>query len=389
MNLDAYLPPALRPIPGAPPTAHRSVQLGHILLWYSRFLGRNAELLPDLERGLQRALLESSRPYGTAPTIDVPRIHFSELTPKRFSKIYKNFPVIVEGLLTGNQAIETWSIDSLANRFPETVLPCANQFDDSDAYDDMALSEFARVLRSEPDKPRYLMASSTLFEKHPELLDELDLPRIGKAFGKEIIRTEMFMGSTRNGSPYHCASSGNLFCDISGRKDWLLVAPRHSMWMYPQIGRNGLAVYVNSPVLSEQTEEIDEKFPLYRYVPKYRASLGPGDVMYVPPWWWHEVTNQGESIGVPIRLLDSGGGNTAFSMFQFFMGLVAPRSAKSVFPVAKHVLLRALRRDNDLSSLYLSDTLTRASVTSSRLHGRGWKRYLKNEGTPDASRARI
>lgn len=375
MNLDTYLPPALRPIPDAPPTAHRSVQLGFTFLWYSRFLARNAELLPELEQSLQHALLENSRPYGLAPTVDIPRIHYSELTPKRFSKIYRNFPVIVEGLLSKNRAVETWSVESLARRFPNTVLPCANQFNDSAPYDDMELAEFVRRLRSEPDKPRYLMASSTLFEKHPELLDELDLPRLSNAFGKDIIRTEMFMGTKRNGSPYHCASSGNLFCNIAGQKDWLLVAPRHSMWMYPQIGRNGLAVYVNSPVLSEQVDEIEQQYPLYQYAPKYRASLTPGDVLYVPPWWWHEVTNRGESIGVPVRLLDSGGGNTAFSMFQVFMALVSPGSAKRVLPVAKHVLLRALRRDTDPSSLYLSDTLTRASVTSSRLHGRGWQRY--------------
>lgn len=366
-----------RSIPALPPYGPSSIRAAFSLLWHARFLAQDDQLFADAERRLHAELVSRSRAYGLGAVLDVPRVHFTDLSPKTFGAIYRNCPVVVEGLLDKSPAVRTWSLDALAARFPHTIVPCANQHADSDLpYEDLTFSTFVEELRHSPEKPRYLMASSTLFDAHRELLDELELSRLVDTFGKTIIRAELFIGTGQNGSPYHCASSGNLFCNVHGQKDWLLVSPQHSMWMYPQIGRNGLAVYVNSPVLSDQPEEICSRFPLYQYVPKLRASLRPGDVLYVPPWWWHEVTNRGECIGVPVRLLDNGGGNSVFSSFQLTMGLVAPEAARRLLPVARQVFSRVLQGRADLSSLYLSDDLTRASHVSSRLYDRGWRRHL-------------
>jgi hypothetical protein len=132
-------------------------------------------------------------------------------------------------------------------------------------------------------------------------------------------------------------------------------------------------------VFSDRGEEIEQRFPLFRYVPKYTVHLKPGDVLYVPPWWWHEVTNHGETIGVPVRFLDDGGGNLPFSLLMVTMAAVSPGSVKQLLPVASQVFKRSVRRPKGLDGLYLGDELTRASHLSSRLYDRGWRRFLSEQ----------
>ncbi len=383
MNLG--LTQSVRPHAQMAPFRPRELALGYAALWHARYFSRSSEPGQGFERWLQERLMRYSRPYGVAPVLPVPRVHFSDLTPRLFQKIYSNRPVVIQGALAGSAAVDGWSFDSFRKRFADTVVPVASQAVEGKPVEDMKVSELIESVRQSTGKPRYLMASSSLFEAHPELLRELDVLRLQKLFGKTVIRAEMFLGTEKNGSPYHCASSGNVFCNVHGRKDWLLVAPQHSMWMYPQIGRNGLAVYVNSPVLSDREEEVDAKYPLYRYVPKLAAQLVPGDILYVPPWWWHEVTNRSETIGVPVRLLDSGGGNLAFSLLQVSMLGVSPRSAAALLPVVRQLARRSMRQKS-LDSLYLSDDLTRLSHASSRLYDRGWSRYPESKGQGSESR---
>jgi hypothetical protein len=45
-----------------------------------------------------------------------------------------------------------------------------------------------------------------------------------------------------------------------------------------------------------------EAFPLFEYCPVYHATVGPGDVLFNPPWWWHAIKNvTPTSVGVATR----------------------------------------------------------------------------------------
>ncbi len=34
------------------------------------------------------------------------------------------------------------------------------------------------------------------------------------------------------------------------------------------------------------------------------VTLGPGDVLYVPPFWWHYIRNESDSIGVAYKFVN-------------------------------------------------------------------------------------
>ena len=75
------------------------------------------------------------------------------------------------------------------------------------------------------------------------------------------------------------------------------MAPEHAYWLYPDINPRYLHYF--SPVSSEGSAR---EWPLFECVPKYVTELEPGDVLYNPSWWWHEVVNIGESIAAALRV---------------------------------------------------------------------------------------
>ena len=69
----------------------------------------------------------------------------------------------------------------------------------------------------------------------------------------------------------------------------------------------------------DDEHNLDWYFPLYQYCPKYEFILEPGDILFNPTWFWHEVDNlKNETIAVAIRWISFGvkRTNTFFDLFQ-------------------------------------------------------------------------
>ena len=66
--------------------------------------------------------------------------------------------------------------------------------------------------------------------------------------------------------------------------------------LYPEVGTTA---YVKSQVNLEAPDL--EKHPLLPKAQPYIAILEPGDVLYVPPFFWHEVENLTDTIAVGYR----------------------------------------------------------------------------------------
>jgi lysine-specific demethylase 8 len=105
-------------------------------------------------------------------------------------------------------------------------------------------------------------------------------------------------------SPLHRDPYHNLFCQVLGRKYFRLYAPEEAHRLYPsprRTQRNTSAVVdVRSPGPS---------FPGFADVPYREVELGPGDMLYMPPHWWHyvEALSASASISFWYSLPKSGG----------------------------------------------------------------------------------
>lgn len=116
------------------------------------------------------------------------------------------------------------------------------------------------------------------------------------------IFTELFGEYIMPDTPMHCAAESNHFFQLKGRKTWNLVDPTYS----PELG-----------MLHDNLVQNAVGTGAYHTgcIPHMTVDMYPGDVLYIPPWWFHEVYNHpsdeeedGEFIyGMATRFLEPAG----------------------------------------------------------------------------------
>ena len=174
-----------------------------------------------------------------------------------------------------------------------------------------------------------VVSTSQVFVDHVELLAKLTPQLLAARFGVTLVRPEMFVAGSGTGSAFHCHVGGTFFQMIYGRKHWTLVSSEDSFAMYPTVGRNSGSAIFCSPINAEAYERDQQHlYPLYGKVNKYAVTLEPGDILYIPSLWWHEVRNIGPTIGVPLRIW--GGRNPNF----FFLLTILSRHGLKHLPKA-------------------------------------------------------
>ena len=131
--------------------------------------------------------------------------------------------------------------------------------------------------------PRHLAFSRPLFDDVGELCADL----ASLSWGGHVFDTVWF-GGTGTITPLHYDPVSRLHGVLSGRKRFTL---------FPA-DRRHLAHLEVCPLRSETRNysriglgPLDpELFPGLREATPVDADLGPGDVLYIPPCWWHHVT---------------------------------------------------------------------------------------------------
>lgn len=92
-----------------------------------------------------------------------------------------------------------------------------------------------------------------------------------------------WIGSANSFTPLHHDLTNNLLLQITGRKRVLLVAPEFTPQLY-----NDRHVYSRIRDLGEPG--IVERYPALEGVHVHQVILEPGDALFIPLGWWHQVT---------------------------------------------------------------------------------------------------
>ena len=263
-------------------------------------------------------------------------------------------PVILEGFLAESEVVRQWSFDFLSERFGDTRVKVVEP-DETGVRQArfQELADYIAEVRSGAEK--YVMGSASFFESNGALLEGFDLPRLQQMIGRRIIRLETFIGTAGSGSSFHCAGIGNLFCQLHGQKRWRFVPPAWSPWMYPEFGKNPYAVHVTSPIRTDRYQEQREDYPLFEHAPHFHALLEPGDVLFNPAWWWHEVENLGETIGVPIRVVTTPLTNPSFMSMAALSFMTSKEFLQVFVPLFRKVCGLEPKKERPDQELFLTD----------------------------------
>lgn len=200
-------------------------------------------------------------------------------------------PIVVRGGAAGWPATTTWSLDWFAQQYGDHEVPT----DDREADGSTVVLPLRECIdRTKKGNGGYARFSPLLIT-NPELTEHLDLPVMADLCGAPMKRMlfQLFLGGANTTTETHCAVGNNIFVQAHGEKIWRFVAPEYSGALRPMpTGR---------PYFASRATLHDESLVSHPEAPVHEVHLRQGDVLLVPPFWWHQVDNPTESIGVAGR----------------------------------------------------------------------------------------
>lgn len=150
----------------------------------------------------------------------------------------------------------------------------------------------------------------------------------------------LLVGMEGNVTPTHYDEQENFFAQISGYKHCVLFPPDQFQGLYPYP--------VSHPCDRQSQVDIDDpdldRFPKFRHVQAVETIVGPGEVLYIPMYWWHNI----ESVGAIQQQPPSGSQYdvpvTISVNFWYKAPPVSPRLERPLIPHQRVAVMRNIEK---------------------------------------------
>jgi Cupin-like domain len=197
-------------------------------------------------------------------------------------------PVLLDGLLDESVPAQ-WSLRRLRERFANrivSVIPTNGGRLCVDArtgvtFETVRFGDYVDCLERGDHPGAYVVAPGETWL--PELVDELRAPEYCRDAAWRVSR--FWFSAAQTSAPLHRDVAENIFFQLLGRKRFFLYPPSASPWLYSHPFRSALPNY------SRFDPEVPDyrRFPLSRRLQPLEVILQPGDALYLPSRWWHQV----------------------------------------------------------------------------------------------------
>lgn len=123
----------------------------------------------------------------------------------------------------------------------------------------------------------------------PPYLGNLELRELNRlchwpAYFDKMGPPRFWLGPAGTVTPLHCDYDDNVFAQVWGSKRVVLAPPHHDEFLYPNEAN---AILFGSPFDPEAPDY--ERYPLARQAACVECIVAPGDMLYVPAGWYHQV----------------------------------------------------------------------------------------------------
>lgn len=232
----------------------------------------------------------------------------SNLSYEQFLKEYliPGKPVILTGVMEDWPAMSKWGAEyfksTLSNQKVKVAVSengmfpskpeqgwSATDYEQMDFFDYLNMIEDSKKL----EKVYYLQHKS-LPDVFPELLNDIQIPKYIKSPNPTI---NLWIGSGGNVTPIHYDFSSNFLAQVKGEKKVILFEPSQSRNLY------ALSVKSKNSNLSPiNTINPDfNKHSKYRNIPYYECTIEPGQMLFIPLFWWHWVNTINRETAISIN----------------------------------------------------------------------------------------
>jgi hypothetical protein len=275
-------------------------------LFAAQHVLRRSALVARAKARSRDRIIGGLRAGGPGRTVAVERRQ--DLSPKEFRSRYRRhgLPVVLAGGSGRSPLKDAWTFEGLrVAHGHETIklvhrrgLTGDDQTVDVEKADEVRFADFLdAVLAGGSDYMRF----SPLLEQFPDLRHDIDFgffdEMVGNRWGQAF---QVFIGGRGTTTSFHNSSIPFFYAMVAGSKRWSLVPNRYLAVMDPPITR----FQYNHSDVAVDYGNVDQ-VPGLDCLDRFEAVLEPGDVLYVPSWMWHGVTNCSPSIGVRCGFVDA------------------------------------------------------------------------------------
>lgn len=255
-------------------------------------------LAGGVRRRVDQRLVDSLREPGAL----LPMPEVTSPDPAVFVRehVAAGVPCVMRGAAADWPCARKWTPGWFGERFehePIRLLHMAPDDVGKGRYDAVETTLGHAMAHLEEGNRSYCRFLPTIME-YPELQGDLDMAWLKARRGplSPPGNVHLFIGGAGTETGTHTAVPANLFVQIHGTKRWKIFSPDWAPILRPPMER---AMYFTSEFDPDNPDY--ERFPAARGLRGYEVELQPGDVMYIPPFWWHKVANPTVSIGIGFR----------------------------------------------------------------------------------------
>lgn len=239
--------------------------------------------------------ITSGNEFEPTSVNQIERIH--QPTPEEFKeKIFSSRkPVIITGKMTDWKAFSLWSVDYLntlvgnkeinVNVSKDQIFMVDLEAGFTRVKKTMKFTDFMDwIIQEKTTDEYYYLVETPMKITFPELLPDIEVPDY---IDKKLLQvTNLWIGTGGNISPLHHDLSENLLSQVRGRKRILLFEPKQTSLLYPFPAHS--KILNMSQLINIDKPDID-KFPKFQKSKYIECLLEPGEMLFIPAFWWHQV----------------------------------------------------------------------------------------------------
>ncbi|XP_035689291.1 uncharacterized protein LOC118424716 [Branchiostoma floridae] len=110
---------------------------------------------------------------------------------------------------------------------------------------------------------------------------------------------QLWLGSAGNVTPLHYDRNHGLLSQIVGCKELVLFSHEDTNNLYPYSSLSDRSHTSRVNLRTTDRDEV-ERFPRVAEAQRYHCVLRPGELLYIPPFWWHDVTSLDPCVSVTL-----------------------------------------------------------------------------------------
>ncbi len=241
---------------------------------------------------------------------EIERIPFATREKFETEVLRRGVPVVLTGALNSWRARE-WTLEFFHDQFGEKYITVEEGalFDCTDVDASGAILDIRRLkiqmkdfisrIRQEgASEAKLYLAEWPIFSELPELLDHISLTKPGLFPAELAAPMTMYMGPANSFAPLHFDHAPNLVAQLYGQKRWKFFSPTQTPYLYQYPSNAQLSHF--SAVNSIEKMQDFISFPDFKIAQGVDVVIGEGDLLYVPPKWWHHVLSLSPSISLNV-----------------------------------------------------------------------------------------